>query len=93
MRPAVFARDRVGRHLEQTICIHLLNEWASRADLDRENPRKRLAPRAVRLAEQYMAIMRRVHFFGSSDMQGVRRDLCGSAPGQSVSSVAYAWAT
>lgn len=52
--PDRLARDRVGRHLEQTICIHLLNEWAARAGLDLTNPRNSLAPRYVKVAEQYM---------------------------------------
>lgn len=53
--PDRLARDRVGRHLEQTICIHLLNEWADRAGMDLQNPANNLAPRAVKIAEQYMA--------------------------------------
>ncbi|OQP87652.1 AraC family transcriptional regulator [Rhizobium rhizosphaerae] len=52
--PDRLARDRTGRHLEQTICIHLLNEWAARAGFDLENPRNGLAPRHVRLAEEFM---------------------------------------
>ena len=53
--PDRLARDRVGRHLEQTICIHLLNEWASRAGLDLGNTANNLAPRSVRIAEQYIS--------------------------------------
>ena len=52
--PDRLANDRAGRHLEQTICIHLLNEWASRAGLDLTEPANTLAPRHVRVAEQYM---------------------------------------
>ena len=32
------AHDRVGRHLEQTICVHLLNEWSTRAWCGRRKP-------------------------------------------------------
>lgn len=53
--PDRLAKDRAGRHLEQTICIHLLNEWAARAGLDLEASRNSIAPRHVKLAEQYMA--------------------------------------
>ncbi|WP_062218654.1 MULTISPECIES: AraC family transcriptional regulator [unclassified Aureimonas] len=53
--PDRLAHDRVGRHLEQTICVHLLNEWASRAGLDLSDPRHALAPRVVRAAEAYMS--------------------------------------
>ncbi|ATN37248.1 AraC family transcriptional regulator (plasmid) [Rhizobium sp. ACO-34A] len=53
--PDRLAGDRTGRHLEQTICIHLLNEWAARAGIDLESPRNSLAPRHVKIAEQYMA--------------------------------------
>lgn len=52
--PARLAHDRAGRHLEQTICIHLLNEWAARAGLGLDDPAQTLAPKTVRLAEQYM---------------------------------------
>ncbi len=53
--PDRVARDRVGRHLEQTICIHLLNEWAANAGLDLSEPRNSLAPRTVRAAELFMS--------------------------------------
>ncbi|SOC84682.1 AraC-type DNA-binding protein [Ensifer adhaerens] len=53
--PDQIARSRVGRHLEQTICVHLLNEWANRAGIDLENPSHTLAPRTVRRAEAFMA--------------------------------------
>ncbi|WP_427025631.1 AraC family transcriptional regulator [Aureimonas ureilytica] len=53
--PDRLASDRVGRHLEQTICVHLLNEWAGNAGLDLSDPRNALAPRVVRMAESYMA--------------------------------------
>ncbi|MBB5538831.1 AraC family transcriptional regulator [Rhizobium giardinii] len=52
--PDRLSNDRVGRHLEQTICIHLLNEWAARAGLDLESPSNNLAPRHVKIAEQFM---------------------------------------
>ena len=53
--PDRLAADRVGRHLEQTVCIHLLNEWAAQAGLDLDEPRRGVAPRHVRIAEHYMA--------------------------------------
>ncbi|GGB39258.1 AraC family transcriptional regulator [Tistrella bauzanensis] len=53
--PDRLARDRVGRHLEQSICIHLLNEWSARAGIDLDQPRSDVAPRHVRAAERYMA--------------------------------------
>lgn len=53
--PNQLAYGRAGRHLEQMICVHLLNEWASRAGLNLNDPSNRLAPRVVRGAEQYMA--------------------------------------
>jgi AraC-like DNA-binding protein len=53
--PDSIARSRVGRHLEQTVCVHLLNEWANRAGLDLENPSNTLAPGVVRRAEDFMA--------------------------------------
>lgn len=53
--PDRLARDRAGRHLEQTICIHLLNEWAARAGIDLDSTRNTIVPRHVRIAEQYMA--------------------------------------
>lgn len=52
--PDRLARDRVGRHLEQTICVHLLNEWGNKAGFDLANPSNTLAPRIVKRAEQYM---------------------------------------
>ena len=38
----------LARHLEQTICVRLLNEWALRAGFDLSDPCHRLAPRTVR---------------------------------------------
>ncbi len=52
--PGQLERSRVGRHMEQTICIQLLNEWAARAGLDLENPGNSVAPRVVRQAEEWM---------------------------------------
>ncbi len=53
--PDRLASGRVGQHLEQTVCVHLLNEWAMQAGLDLSDPRQALAPRIVRAAESYMA--------------------------------------
>lgn len=53
--PDRLAADRVGRHLEQTVCLHLLNDWAARAGLDPAEPGRSVVPRHVRLAEAYMA--------------------------------------
>lgn len=44
----------MAKHLEQTVCIRLLNDWAQRAGIDLADPRHRLAPGTVRAAEQYM---------------------------------------
>jgi AraC-like DNA-binding protein len=52
--PETVATGRAAHHLEQTICVRLLNEWSMRAGLDLDDPRHRLAPRHVRAAEQYM---------------------------------------
>lgn len=52
--PDRLAQGPVGRHLEQTICVHLLNEWTGQAGIDMADPVNRLAPRTVRVAEQYM---------------------------------------
>lgn len=53
--PDQIARSRVGRHLEQTICVHLLNEWAGRAGLALDDPAHTIAPAAIRTAEAFMA--------------------------------------
>ena len=52
--PDTIATGRIARHLEQMICVRLLNEWSVRAGLDLNDPRHQIAPRHVRLAEQYM---------------------------------------
>ncbi|MBY0259746.1 helix-turn-helix transcriptional regulator [Methylobacterium sp.] len=52
--PGSLAHDRVGRHIEQSICIHLLNEWAGRAGFDVDRMRSGIAPRSVTAAERYM---------------------------------------
>lgn len=52
--PERLTQGPLARHLEQTICVRLLNEWALRAGLDLNDPCHRLAPRTVRAAEQFM---------------------------------------
>jgi AraC-like DNA-binding protein len=52
--PDLLARERVAKHMEQTICVALLNEWADRAGIDLHSPTHQLAPKAVKLAEEYM---------------------------------------
>lgn len=53
--PEAVAEGRVAAHLEQTICVRLLLEWAARSGLDLTDPGHRIAPRTVRAAERYMA--------------------------------------
>ncbi|WP_245495148.1 AraC family transcriptional regulator [Agrobacterium cavarae] len=53
--PDRIARSHIGRHLEQMVCLHLLNEWANRAGYDLDNPVNTLAPGVVRRAEEFMA--------------------------------------
>ncbi|QLF93941.1 AraC family transcriptional regulator [Pseudomonas sp. ABC1] len=55
--PGAVATGRIGAHLEQNLCIHLLQEWAARAaqdGIDLQDPRHALAPRHVRAAEAFM---------------------------------------
>lgn len=54
-RPDMPAAGRMAKHLEETVCIRLLNDWAQAAGMDLADPRHRLAPATVRAAEQYMA--------------------------------------
>jgi AraC-like DNA-binding protein len=52
------AEGRMGAHLEQSLCVHLLQEWAARAaqaGLDLHSPLNRIAPRYVRAAEEFMS--------------------------------------
>ncbi|WP_300729856.1 AraC family transcriptional regulator [Pseudomonas sp.] len=52
------AEGRIGVHLEQSLCVHLLREWAERAEqagLDVNSPMNRIAPRYVRAAEEFMS--------------------------------------
>lgn len=53
--PDRLANDRVGHHLEQMVCVHLLDAWATRAGIDLSDAAHGLAPRVVRSAEHYMA--------------------------------------
>lgn len=49
---------RMGAHLQQALCVHLLREWAGRAaqaGLDFNSPKNRIAPRYVRAAEEFMS--------------------------------------
>nr|WP_234358242.1 AraC family transcriptional regulator [Pseudomonas resinovorans] len=55
--PEHMAEGRIGAHLEQSLCFHLLHEWtgrAAQAGLDVNNPMNRIAPRYVRAAEEFM---------------------------------------
>ncbi|MND74912.1 transcriptional regulator EutR [compost metagenome] len=52
------AKGRMGAHLEQSLCVHLLQEWAGRAaqaGFDFSSPMNRIAPRYVRAAEEFMS--------------------------------------
>lgn len=56
--PDHVAEGRMGAHLEQSLCVHLLREWAGRAaqaGFDFQSPMNRIAPRYVRAAEEYMS--------------------------------------
>ena len=56
--PGHMAEGRMGAHLEHNLCVHLLQEWASRAGragLDLSSPMNRIAPRYVRAAEEFMS--------------------------------------
>lgn len=56
--PAHMAEGRMGTHLAQSLCVHMLQEWAGRAGragLDLNSPLNRIAPRYVRAAEEFMS--------------------------------------
>lgn len=56
--PEHMAEGRLGAHLEQSLCVHILQEWAgraARAGLDLNSPMNRIAPRYVRAAEEFMS--------------------------------------
>lgn len=56
--PEQIVQGRLGIHLEQSLCAHLLQEWAGRAahaGFDLSSPMNRIAPRYVRAAEEFMS--------------------------------------
>jgi AraC-like DNA-binding protein len=48
------AQDRLVAHLEQTVCVHLLRNWARQSGLDLEKAARTAAPGYVHQAERYM---------------------------------------
>ena len=53
--PDAVRDGRIGAHLEETICVELLKNWAAGAGVDLSAGVRTAAPRQVRLAEAYIA--------------------------------------
>ncbi|MFM2279221.1 MAG: hypothetical protein RLZZ444_1452 [Pseudomonadota bacterium] len=52
--PREMEQGRIGAHLEETICLELLRQWAAGAGLSLETAARQAAPHYVRAAEEFM---------------------------------------
>ncbi|OEY91822.1 hypothetical protein BJI46_06350 [Acinetobacter qingfengensis] len=51
--PEIQLQARAGEHLQQMVCLHILNEWAARAQINLQQ-QEYIAPKYIDRAEQYM---------------------------------------